>query len=55
MLNLKNLTKTRRDEISRMESAIRGNANAVLWTTAMRASTRGGKCSQIEADEIARD
>jgi hypothetical protein len=45
--NLKSLASDRRDEIDLVLGGINGEADAILWTTAMRAAIRGGKCRMI--------
>jgi hypothetical protein len=46
------LARTNRDEIEHMEEGIRGDADSILWTTELRAATRGGKpCGQGAIDE----
>jgi len=47
VINLKNLSLARRTEIVQMERGIRGDGDGVLWTTTLRASTRGGKCKMM--------
>ena len=44
MIDLKKLSESRRNEISKMEQGIRGETDVMLWTTALRAANRGGKC-----------
>jgi hypothetical protein len=41
-LNL--LATDRSDEVALIEAGIAGRSDIVLWTAALRASTRGGKC-----------
>jgi len=51
-INLNRLAGTHRDEIDQMESGIRGDADSVLWTVELRASTRGGKpCGLVRIDD----
>jgi hypothetical protein len=43
-LDLHHLANDHPAEVAQMLAGIQGGADAVLWTAAMRASTRGGKC-----------
>jgi hypothetical protein len=44
-ISLRVLTLSHGDEIDLMQAAIHGNPDAPLWTSELRAATRGGKCA----------
>lgn len=46
-ISLRVLTLSHGDEIDLMQAAIHGNPDAPLWTSELRAATRGGKCMLV--------
>ena len=50
-IDLKALARTHSTEVDRMAKAIRRDGGDALWTAEMRATTRGGKCWVISAEE----
>jgi hypothetical protein len=44
LVDLNLLATDRSDEVALIEAGIAGRSDIVLWTAALRASTRGGKC-----------
>ena len=50
-INLKTLAQAHSSEIDRLEKAIRGDTDSALWTVEIRATTRGGKCLMIPAED----
>ena len=44
VVDLNGLATEHSAEVAQMLAGIQGGSDAVLWTAAMRASTRGGKC-----------
>jgi hypothetical protein len=53
-ISLESLAQSRESEIEGMLDGIRGKAGSVLWTSELRATTRGGmKCKAIPTIEQA--
>jgi hypothetical protein len=50
-LDLKKIIANRLPEISTMTGAIKGDSGSALWTSQMRAATRGGKCTIKPVEE----
>ena len=54
-ISLDSLTQSRESEIERMLAGIQGKPDSVLWTSEIRATTRGGmKCVVAPTIEQAR-
>ncbi len=50
-IDLKALAQIHSIEVDRMAKAIRRDGGGVLWTAEMRATTRGGKCLVMPAED----
>lgn len=46
-ISLDGLAQSRQSEIADMLDAIRGKPGSVLWTSEIRATTRGGMCKSL--------
>ena len=52
MINLRRLDQIRSEQVDLLVDGIRGKSGSVLWTSELRATSRGGKCTPVRDDEI---